>query len=85
MIAGTSTGAIIAVGLSVLYVHHVHEEIECTPSSDGNSYQEKSIETLSPYQPRYSAFDMVQLYREKSREIFTTPGWGWIRFQLGKK
>ncbi|MEM7382828.1 MAG: patatin-like phospholipase family protein [Bacteroidota bacterium] len=60
MLAGTSTGAIIAAGLSVpqIDVHEVRGEVE----------QE---EVLSPYRPRYSASDMVELYRQKSPEIFT--------------
>ena len=63
MLAGTSTGAIIAAGLSV--------PVPCIDVPEKEA-------VLSAYPPRYSAFEMVQLYREESSKIFTTSGWGWV-------
>ncbi|MEM7383189.1 MAG: patatin-like phospholipase family protein, partial [Bacteroidota bacterium] len=64
MLAGTSTGAIIAAGLSVPQID--------VPEVRGVGGEVEQEEVLSPYRPRYSASDIVQLYREQSPAIFTS-------------
>lgn len=61
MLAGTSTGAMIAAGLSV-------------PSMVSEVSQGLFVRKTEPsaYLPRYSAFEIVNLYRQKSPEIFTS-------------
>ena len=50
MLAGTSTGALIAAGLAIPFV-------------------EKSVP--SEFKPRYTSFEILNLYRNKSRKIFS--------------
>lgn len=78
MLVRTPPGAIIAAGLSVPHVHVRKEVREITNSEGHSSQDEQIIQIPSPYRPRYSAYDMVQLYREKSLKIFTTSGWRWV-------
>lgn len=67
MLAGTSTGAIVAAGLSA-------------PKTVPKIREEAS------YQPRYSALDIVNIYREKSSTIFNAiPGVSYVSSLVGSK
>jgi len=70
MMAGTSTGGIIAAGLSTPCIDIQHETR--TIYDFHGSDMLFPIETISSFRPRYSAIDILELYTEKAPNIFTT-------------
>ena len=71
MAAGTSTGAILAAGLSAPKIASIREEIIAT-TQDGPVISK--VEVPCTYRPRYSASDLLALYTHKAAEIFTVKG-----------
>ncbi|MHB9147460.1 MAG: patatin-like phospholipase family protein [Candidatus Amoebophilus sp.] len=72
MLAGTSTGGIIAAGLSAPWLDvHYENRLEITPEG-GYHVVRAEIETPSSFRPRYTATDILELYTEKAPHIFTT-------------
>ena len=70
MITGTSTGAIIGAGLAAPFLE-TQTEFVLVPTDHGLHQVPVQVKVPSPYRPQYSAFDIVQLYRERSPHIFT--------------
>ncbi len=65
MMSGTSTGAIIAAGLSSPYLRD--RDIR----KDENGQTVLDVPIFSNYMPQYRAFDILELYRHQNSEIFS--------------
>ena len=81
MAAGTSTGGIIAAGLSAPKIASTREENTGT-KPNGDPVISK-IEIPCTYCPRYSASDLLGLYTHRSAEIFTVKERGSLLSPIG--
>ena len=75
MLAGTSTGGIIAAGLATPFIQ---KETQTKLLND--DVIQVTVKTPSKYKPFYSSFEILQLYRNKSKKIFASNNKSYLDF-----
>lgn len=73
MLSGTSTGAIIAAGLSTPHIVETRQEPKTVaiPPAGNFAIMYFPVEIPCSYRPRYTAYTIMELYTQKASQIFT--------------